>query len=146
MNCNQLRNQFDERLDGRLDEAEREAFDRHVAICPGCGREWREQAALWQVLTRSTDIAPSFGFVERTLRQLDAPVAHAAGWSWQLVWRWVLVGGTALVLAASGWLFWQRARNAQLASLYAQVHQDVLNDDFEIIAGLDQLTSDRTRL
>ena len=146
MPCNQLREQFDDRLDGRLGEPQREAFDRHVAVCAECDREWRTYAAVWQTLERATAPAPSVGFVERALRRLDEAPALAP-WSQRwLAWRWLLVGTTTCVLAVSGWLIWENAQRSRLANVYAQVHQADLAEEDEVIAVLDSLRGDQTNL
>ena len=140
INCNQRRHQFDDRLDGRLDERQGAEFDRHVAVCPECGHEWQEYAAAWQVLTRPAPITPSFGFVERTLRRLDeSPPSRIPSWFEQPVWRWALAGALALLLAGSGWLLEQRQETRRAAELYAAVKHVDQVDDFDVIASLDLL-------
>jgi anti-sigma factor RsiW len=137
MHCNHLREQFAERLDGRLDEPQREAFDRHVAVCPECAREWQAYAAVWQTLTRVAAPAPSVGFVERTLRRLDeAPEPLLLRWR-PLVWRWALVGSTAIVMATSGWLVWQRVQSQRAAEIYASMNHMEFAEDFDVIESLD---------
>jgi len=137
MNCNQLRAQFDERLDGRLGKGPRETFDRHVAVCPVCGPAWKEYAAMWQVLTRPESIEPSFGFVERTLRRLNEEPARTRAWYQLPFWRWSLAGGFAALLLAAGVLIWQRAEARRAGELYAAVSQTDLVEDFDVIATLD---------
>lgn len=139
MNCNQLRAQFGERLDGRLAKVPRETFDRHVAVCPACGPEWKAYAAAWQVLTRPEDLAPSFGFVERTLRRLDEEPAPARVWYRLPFWRWSLLGAAGAVALTVGVLLWQRHEARRAGELYAAVQATDLVEDFDVIASLDLL-------
>lgn len=143
-NCNQWRAQFDERLDERLVAVACAEFDRHVAVCPECGREWRLYAASWQALNRTEAIEPSVGFVEHTLRRLDETPSRAPVWGWHIAWHWAVAGAVALVLAGSGWIVWQRAQNARLAVVYSQIQQPA--DDYEVISGLDYLPVEETHL
>lgn len=146
MYCNQLREQFDDRLDGRLAEPEREAFDRHVAVCPECAREWQAYAAVWQTLALAEAPAPSVGFVERTLRRLDdPPPPFLLRWR-RPAWQWLLVGATTVALVVSAWLIWERAERNRLAQLYVQVHPTDFVEDEEVIAVLDALTGKGTSL
>jgi anti-sigma factor RsiW len=137
INCIQLRTQFDDRLDGRLDEPQRESFDRHVAVCAACATEWRAYAASWDVLTRPEGIEPSFGFVERTMRRLEeqSEPIHA-GWLLP-VWRWAILGSAAAVMLVSGWMLWQRAETQHAGELYAAVNATDFVEDFDVIASLD---------
>jgi anti-sigma factor RsiW len=137
MLCNQQREQFDERLDGRLGEPQREAFDRHVAVCPECARDWQAYTAVWQTLAQAEAPAPSVGFVERTLRRLDeAPEPFLLRWR-RPVWQWVLVGATTVVIAISGWMVWQRAQTQRAAEIYASVKRMEFAEDFDVIESLD---------
>jgi anti-sigma factor RsiW len=146
MNCNQVRALMDDRLDGRLAEETGALFDRHVAVCPACDREWQTLCGMWSTLDRLPAIEPSVGFAERTLRRLDEPAPSFAERFLPAFWRWTLVGATAVVLAVCGWTIWQRAQDARLAHVYARVHQGDLNDDFDVIAGLDRLGDKETGL
>lgn len=146
MNCNQVHALLDDRLDGRLGDEVCVLFDRHVAVCPACGREWQALCGMWSTLDRLPAIEPSVGFAERTLRRLDEPVPSLAERFLPAFWRWAMVGATAVMLAVCGWTIWQRAQNTRLANVYAQVHQGDLNDDFEVIVGLDQLGDKGTSL
>ena len=137
MNCNQLREQFDDRLDERLDECQREAFDRHVAVCSACGPEWKSYTASWEVLTRPESIEPSFGFVERTMRRLDEQPEPVRS-TWLLpVWRWALMGSAAAILLVSGWMLWQRVETQRAGALYTAVNATDFVEDFDVIASLD---------
>jgi predicted anti-sigma-YlaC factor YlaD len=136
MDCKMTQANMDERLDGRLDAARRAAFDAHVAGCAACASQWRAQAGLWAALGAEKGVEPSFGFVERTLRRLDEPVAAPAGWRLP-VWRWA-AAACLLVAATSGWLAWHHVQRARQAEVYAWAQQDRL-EDFDVIASLDQL-------
>jgi anti-sigma factor RsiW len=146
MLCNQQREQFDERLDGRLSEPQREAFDRHVAVCPECARDWQAYATVWQTLAQAEAPSPSGGFVARTMRRLDeAPEPFLFRWR-RPAWQWLLVGATTCVIALSGWMIWENAQRSRLANVYAQVHQSDLTEDEEVIAVLDSLKGEGTAL
>ena len=141
-NCNQLRQQFDDRLDGRLDEQQGAEFDRHVAVCPECGPEWHEYAAAWQVLTRPESIAPSFGFVERTVRRLDEPGQPPTAWGW--LWdrrtvRWGLGIAVLALACTAGGLTWRQIQVRRAGEIYASVSHGDLVSDFDVIASLDLL-------
>ena len=141
-NCNQQRLQFDDRLDGRLDERQCAEFDRHVAVCPECGPEWHDYAAAWQLLTRPKTIAPSFGFVERTLRRLDESPQSQGSWGW--LWdrhavRWGLGIASLALACAAGGMTWQKIEAHRIGKVYASVSHGDLVSDFDVIASLDLL-------
>ena len=139
MTCKQVQASFDERLDGRVNATNQQAFDAHVASCPTCGREWKAYAALWQTLARHEGVEPSFGFTERTLRRLDEalPAAQPAFWRLALP-RWAVAASLVAVLCASGLLAWQHQRAVRRAEIYAAAQQDSI-EDFDVIASLDKL-------
>jgi len=100
----------------------------------------RDEQAAWELLGRHESIEPSFGFVERTLRRLDEEPVRQLFW-WQLpVVRWASCLALA-TMVAGGVFYWQRARETQRVEVYAAAHQDSL-EDYDVIAGLDQLEGD----
>ena len=103
MSCKAIREQFDERLDGRLAQPQQAAFDAHVATCADCRLEWRTYAGAWEVLERQPGIEPSFGFVERTLRRLEERPAAGRSWFWQPTVRWATLAAV-VALSAGGWV------------------------------------------
>ncbi len=98
MNCLYCNHQFDALLDGALDPSSSAAVRAHLDGCAACARQFHTLEKSWELLAAAKPIAPSTGFVERTLRRAtaaDAPVPH-------LPW----------------WLFWSRPR-LQLAATSA---------------------------
>ena len=138
MSCKEIKRKFDERLAGRLSGPDRAAFDEHVAICADCRQEWQAYAGAWTALERHTDIEPSFGFVERTLRRLTEPTV-ARGWFWQPAFRWTALAASVVVLGVGAWLGHQRLVAQRSAEIYAGIRQAEYLEDFDVIASLDQL-------
>lgn len=139
MSCGEIRSCFDERLDGRLGTERQRAFDAHVAACPDCRREWQAYAAAWQMLARHEAVEPSFGFVERTLRRLEEVPAKPRLWRLPLV-RWAMVASLVIAAGVGGRVGWRHVQENREAQVYASVNDaDVLGDDFDVIASLDQL-------
>jgi predicted anti-sigma-YlaC factor YlaD len=139
MSCRSIREQFDERLDGRLPESQQAAFDVHVAACEGCRHEWRAYADVWEMIERQPGIEPSFGFVERTLRRLDERPASERSWFWQPVVRWATLGAAVVALSVGGWVERGRMQERRRAEVYAHVQQADYLEDFDVIANLDQI-------
>jgi predicted anti-sigma-YlaC factor YlaD len=139
MNCQTIREQFDERLDGRLTESQQAAFDAHIAACADCRPEWRAYASAWEVIKRQPGIEPSFGFVERTLRRLDERPAAGRSWFWQPSVRWATLAAAVVALSVGGWVERQRMQERRRAELYAHVQQADYLEDFDVIANLDQI-------
>jgi hypothetical protein len=70
-------------VDGMLNEAEQQAFDRHVASCTQCAQELAEaqRGAAWLSMLKSKAPEPPAGLLERILAEtsgLAAPVAIVA--------------------------------------------------------------------
>jgi anti-sigma factor RsiW len=143
MSCQAVTEQFDERLDGRLDEPRQTAFDAHLAGCADCRREWEAYIGAWQVLDRDEGIEPSFGFAERTLRRLNEPHVAIRWWVWRPSLRWVAVAATVVVLGVGGWVGHERMTGRQRAEAYARIQQADYLEDFDVIANLDQLKGDK---
>ena len=139
MSCQVIREQFDERLDGRLAQPRQAAFDAHVATCADCRLEWQAHAGLWEVLERQPGIEPSFGFVERTLRRLDERPVAGRSWFWQPSVRWAALAAAVVALGAGGWVERGRMQERRRAELYARVQQADYLEDFDVIANLDQI-------
>ena len=138
-NCQEIQAAFDERLDERLDAVRRDAFEAHLARCASCRREWEAYAGAWQALARQQVRAPSFGFVERTVRQLDQAPAAAPSWWRRPVWRWAMAGAAALALGVSGWGVRQHRLDVRRAEIYAHVQHGDFLEDYDVIASLDRL-------
>ena len=144
--CRQMRDRFDERLDGRLSAADQAAFDSHVESCAGCREQWQAYAAAWQVVARLPAVEPSFGFAERTLRRLQEPPETRERMLWIPVWRWAAAAALALVLGLGVWVgeSWHDARRASrseaVARLYEQVRDTEFLEDFDVIASLDTIS------
>jgi len=141
MNCRSIQAGFDERLDGRLDAARQREFDAHIAACAVCRREWKAYAGVWQTLAQHEAIEPSFGFVERTVRRLDEPEVVTTPTRWRLpVLRWAMLSTVVVAVGLGGWTGWQRHQGFKRAQVYASVQDaNLLGDDFDVIASLDQL-------
>lgn len=142
MNCQNIQAKFDERLDSQLTDISAREFDGHLAGCPDCRREWQTYQAAWGLIAKHQTIEPSFGFAQRTLRQLHETSATVRLRFWQLpAFRWATAGGLAVAIAVGGLLTWQRMETRHAAEVYADVHQDRL-DDIDVIAALDKLEGD----
>ncbi|MGA2137934.1 MAG: zf-HC2 domain-containing protein [Verrucomicrobiia bacterium] len=139
MSCRAVTEQFDERLDGRLDEPRQTAFDAHLTGCAECRREWAAYAGAWQALDRDEGIEPSFGFAERTLRRLNEPQVAVRWWVWRPSLRWVALAATVVVLGVGGWVEHERTVARKTAETYVRIQQADYLEDFDVIANLDQL-------
>ena len=139
MSCKAIREQFDERLDGRLAPSQQAAFDAHIGACADCRSEWRAYAGAWEVIERQPGIEPSFRFVERTLRRLDERPTAARSWFWQPAVRWATLGAAVVALGVGGWVKHERMSERRRAELYARVQQADYLEDFDVIANLDQI-------
>ena len=140
MSCQTIQDQFDQRLDGRLDASEQAAFEAHVAGCADCRREWQAYANVWQVLARDNGIKPSFGFADRTLRRLtERPVAVRTWWLWRPSIRWAVLATTVAALAVATWVGHERTVGRKQAEVYARVQEGDYLEDYDVIANLDQL-------
>lgn|ERR1017187_5732000 len=143
MSCQAFTEQFDERLDGRLNESSQAAFDTHLVGCADCRREWEAYAAAWQALARDEGIEPSFGFAERTLRRLNDPQVAVHRWVWWPSLRWPASAAMVVALGVGGWIGHERMTGRMRAEAYARIqHADYL-EDFDVIANLDQLKGDK---
>ena len=138
MSCQTIKEQFDERIDGRLSALQQTAFDEHLAACADCRREWQAYANAWAALERHAGIEPSFGFVERTLRRLDEPQVVRT-WFWQPAFRWAALTATVVVLGVGAWVGHERLVEQRRADVYARVQQGDYLEDFDVIASLDQI-------
>jgi hypothetical protein len=139
MSCKAIREQFDERLDGRLPESQQAAFDTHVAACADCRLEWRAYTSAWEVIEHQPGIEPSFGFVARTLRRLDERPVVGRSWFWQPSVRWATLVAAVVALSVGGWVECGRRQERKRAEVYAQVQQADYLEDFDVIANLDQI-------
>jgi predicted anti-sigma-YlaC factor YlaD len=139
MSCQNIREQFDSHLDGRLSGAEQAAFESHLAACADCRREWQAYANLWQTLALDKGIEPSFGFAERTLRQLNEPRIAARPWWWQPSIRWATLATAVAALAVTAWVGHERLLTRKHAEVYAQVQEGDYLEDYDVIANLDKL-------
>jgi predicted anti-sigma-YlaC factor YlaD len=138
MSCQTIKEQFDERIDGRLSASQQTAFDEHLVGCTDCRREWQAYANAWTALEHHAGIEPSFGFVERTLRRLDEP-QFVRTWFWQPTFRWAALTATVVVLGAGAWVGHERLVEQRRADVYARVQQGDYLEDFDVIASLDQI-------
>jgi anti-sigma factor RsiW len=142
MKCPELNDQFDERLDGRLDEMRAREFDAHVADCAPCRRDWQEYQAMWGLVAKHRTVEPSFGFAQRTLRRLQDAPANARVWFWQLpVFRWATAASLLLIISIGSFVTWQNIQSRRAAEIYAAAHQDRI-DDIDVISSLDKLEPD----
>jgi predicted anti-sigma-YlaC factor YlaD len=139
MSCKAILEQFDERLDGRLDQPQQAAFDAHVAACVDCRSEWQAYSGVWKVLERQTGVEPSFGFVERTLRRLEEQPVVDRSWFWQPSVRWAALALAVIALSVGGWVEHGRMQERRRAELYARVQRADYLEDFDVIANLNQI-------
>lgn len=139
MNCQKFQNEFDDRLDGRLDPARAQAFDAHTAGCPACRSDWQAYQAVWAIVSRQPSVTPSFGFAQRTLRRLHAPVERQF---WQLpVFRWATAVSLLALICVTGVLVYRQAETDRRVAAYAAAQHDRL-DDFDVIVALDSLAGE----
>ncbi len=136
MNCRKTQQWFAERLDGRLDETRQRLWEAHLADCAACRQEWADYTAAWETLGRAPAVAPSAGFVERTLRRLDDTPAPEPG-RWSLVLRWAALAAVVTLTGWTGWVGYQRLQNERLARVYEAVRGEVLES--EIVESLNYL-------
>ena len=135
MNCQAIKDQFDERLTG----APSPAFEAHLAGCADCRREWEAYAGAWRILGHDKGIEPSFGFAERTLRRLTEPRMAVRRWFWQPSLRWAALAATVIAVVVGGWIGHERTLGRKGADVYARVQQADYLEDYDVIASLDQL-------
>ncbi|HUJ10245.1 MAG TPA: zf-HC2 domain-containing protein [Verrucomicrobiae bacterium] len=140
MSCKEMQRKFDDRLDDRLGEVDRMAFDEHVTVCAECRQDWRAYANAWATLQHHADIEPSFGFTARTLRRLTELVVVPSGF-WRPVFRWAVLAAGVIVLGVGAWVGHERLVAQRRAEIYAGIRQADYLEDFDVIASLDQLNS-----
>lgn len=135
--CRNIREQqFDERLDGRMEAVRSKEFDTHLAGCADCRQAWESYRTAWQLLGRHESIEPSVGFVERTLRQMDEPSPSPVP---RLILRWLTATCVVVVLAAGGVAVHRSVESHRRMNLYVEMQQSDQLEDFDVIASLDQL-------
>lgn len=142
MSCQEVKERFDERLDGQMDEPLQAAFDAHLAGCADCRREWEAYAGAWRILDRDEGIEPSFGFAERTLRRLNEPQVAVRWWVWRPSLRWAALAATVVAVAVGAWVGRERMTGRKSAEVYARIQQADYLEDFDVIANLHQLKGD----
>lgn len=139
MSCQTVREQFADRLDGRLSGPEEGALETHLAGCPDCRREWEADASAWQALTRDKGIEPTFGFAERTLRRLNEPRFGVPPWWWRPSIRWATLATAVAALVITVWIGRERRLERKDAEIYARVQAGDYLEDYDVIANLDRL-------
>jgi anti-sigma factor RsiW len=143
MNCKDVQNQFDDRLDGRLNEAQTRLFDEHVGQCAGCRADWQAHEATWALLQRWEVREPRFGFADRVMRQLDEQPEQVWPLWLRPAFRWSVAGAAALLMiGAGGFVRWQQTRGERLVSMYSQVQSFDMLRDMEVISSLDRIHGD----
>lgn len=136
MNCQECQNEFDDRLDGRLEPAHAQVFDAHTAGCHACRQAWQAYRAVWAVVGRQPSVAPSFGFAQRTVRRLHEQTAQRF---WQLpVFRWATAVSLLAIVSLTGVMTCRQMEASRRVAAYADAHHDRL-DDFDVIVALDSL-------
>jgi len=139
MKCQNFQDEFDDRLDGRLDALRAQAFDAHIDGCSVCRQAWQAYRAVWEVVSWQPSIAPSFGFAQRTLRRLHEQVDRRF---WQLpVFRWATVLSLLVIVSVTGVMAYRQVETAQSVAAYTAAHHDHL-EDFDVIVALDSLNGD----
>lgn len=139
MSCQTFRDQFADRLDGRLNGSERVVFESHLAGCTDCHREWEAYANAWQALAHDKGIEPTFGFAARTLRRLSEPRVDARPWWWRPSIRWATLATAVAALVITAWIGRERKIERKDAEIYARVQAGDYLEDYDVIANLDRL-------
>lgn len=101
MKCSDCSSLLLRRLDGRLDEPERNALDDHLAECAGCREAAAAQKEVASALASRPEAAVGPAFGERVSQRL----ARESGWFGLADWKWLsvrLAPITALLLVAAG--------------------------------------------
>ena len=139
MKCHDFQNEFDDRLDGRLEAMRAQTFDAHLDGCSVCRQAWQAYRMVWEVVSRQSSIAPSFGFAQRTLRRLHEQVERRF---WQLpVFRLATALSLLIIISVTGVMTYRQAETAQNVAAYTAAHHDHL-EDFDVIVALDSLKGD----
>ena len=134
--CGKIREQFNDRLDRRLDAAQTSFCDAHLASCQACRQEWETLTRMWDVIGKQRAIEPSFGFSQRTLRQLhETPPSF---WH-RPVLRWATVAALFAVVVGGGMFVRYHHEQTVLQLAAYQAAEQGRLEDFDVIACLDQL-------
>lgn len=72
MNCNYIQSQFDEILDGELNQVATMRVMHHLGECAVCEKEWQQRQALQDLLKESPVPLPRPGFEQRAFAKLSA--------------------------------------------------------------------------
>lgn len=114
MNCKEARQLISPYLDGVLESKETLLLQRHLELCPECGRIYREQARLSEVLrSMGKDIKPApSGFKDAVMRAVEEESHKTLGfkrWSKWVGSSWkkmvpAVAAAVFLVFASLNWL------------------------------------------
>jgi hypothetical protein len=105
MDCTRFDELVSLAIDGRLEGADRDAFEAHLASCPRCAREAAEARAAETLLENLDDIEPSGRFTAELGRRIDSAPGRSslAAWSLLSLQRLVSVAaGVAIGVALAG--------------------------------------------
>jgi hypothetical protein len=113
MKCEKAQELFSEHLEGALERPMAVAFERHLAECPECERDYSAFRMTWQMLETMPEVEVPLGFAYGVISEIEArreAEAAAAGW-WQRALRDLFAskvparafaaGAAVLVLAAA---------------------------------------------
>jgi hypothetical protein len=111
VNCEQVHHLIDDYLENRLSPYERKSFEGHLAFCPTCAGELRNQAELerrmWQAMAVGVEgryLSPAAS--RRIVREAQSTV-NRARWTKRVVFASQLAASAAaVVLVLVGVLFW----------------------------------------
>ena len=110
MNCERMREQIPELVDGRLNSGARDRAIEHLESCSSCRAEVAQMGAVWRGLDAMPLPEPDPAMRVRFQQMLEAYQAgmqqgrrRAAGW-WpeRAAWRWALAASLALALLMAG--------------------------------------------
>ncbi len=86
--------------DGSLDEASRQALDRHLADCPACRDALAEQRLIHDALAAEPETRASVGFHDRVMAEVERRASWAFQGNWRR-WTWGLAPIAAALLIAT---------------------------------------------
>ncbi len=109
--CEPWQELFGEALYGELSAEQRQSFDRHLATCPDCAREY-EQLEVTVELLRREPLAPEPAALDRVWDRLAPQLDQedrTEAWRWRRSRARILQGlaAAAVLLAALGLALWQ---------------------------------------
>lgn len=102
MKCEKVSQELIAYLDRRLESAERNEMEEHLANCPTCRARAEEFRSVWRVMDELPSIEPSFGFDARVRQRMAAEPSR--GWFAWFVPQARLALAAVLLLALTVWV------------------------------------------